>query len=71
MDNDCKKMHVPEDCCMLLFSDDEFKGSNLINKGDEFFTVRGELVLLHFERGTDRLVAIELISEDKPCQTGE
>jgi hypothetical protein len=62
--SNCKRLKIPNDICTIEL------GAGKQTTTKEFRTCRKELMLLHFNEKTE-VVAIELISNDKPCQRME
>ena len=62
----CKKLEVPKDVCCVSFGVDK-NTPRQIHHTEEKYTTRDELMLVHYNK-KDRVVEIELISDNKPCQ---
>jgi uncharacterized protein YuzE len=58
----CNPLHVPSKACYLRFSDDKVARTGHIGT-----STRDEMVILDYD-ASGRIVGIELVSEDKPCQ---
>jgi hypothetical protein len=67
----CLKLRVPNDACNLLFGDDAAVRTTRQSSVERLgYTVRGEELLAHYDEN-GRIIEIDLLSDDKPCQTPE
>ena len=59
---DCKKLKVDKKTCSIIFGE-----GKQVTTIDNFKTCRNEMMLIHLNPN-NKVIEIELVSNDKPCQ---
>jgi uncharacterized protein YuzE len=60
--NACNRLYISTDACYLRFSDNAVARTEYIGT-----STRDEMVILDYD-ASGRIVGIELVSDEKPCQ---